>query len=110
MCESCFQLSPAHVAISENPQSGLIADSEHGSQQYNAPIEDYVHTHYLTRTTFSENKFTIPTITEVPFLSSYSPLPHQLYSLDIDSTYYDIPGRAPRCKICKIASSAHPNP
>jgi hypothetical protein len=63
---------------------------------YAAPIEDYVHTPYLTRRLLAPSRFE-ENVAHSYELSSYGPEDHHLYSLPFDTTYYDIPGRAPRC-------------
>jgi hypothetical protein len=62
--------------------------------RYAAPIEDYSHKPYLTRDVLSLTKFSESSTGSR--LASYEPQENQLFSLSFDSTYFDIPGRAPR--------------
>ncbi|KAI8061150.1 hypothetical protein BC940DRAFT_336987 [Gongronella butleri] len=62
--------------------------------KYVASIDDYTHKPYLTRDTLSATKFS-DAITGSR-LATYEPQPHQMFSLIFNTTYYDIPGRAPR--------------
>ncbi|ORX49517.1 hypothetical protein DM01DRAFT_1409486 [Hesseltinella vesiculosa] len=62
--------------------------------QYVSSIDDYTHKPYLTRDALSATKFS-DSMTG-PRLATYEPQPSQYFSLLFDSTYYDIPGRAPR--------------
>ncbi|KAI7859297.1 hypothetical protein BDC45DRAFT_564763 [Circinella umbellata] len=67
--------------------------NENGRDKYVTLIEEYTHKPYLTRDALSSTKFTATAGIRLP---TYEPQPHQLFSLIFDSTYYDIPGRAPR--------------
>lgn len=60
-------------------------------ENYVASVEEYSHKPYFTRDTLSMNKSLIGSR-----LTSYGPQSNQLFSLTFDSTYFDIPGRAPR--------------
>ncbi|CEP07971.1 hypothetical protein [Parasitella parasitica] len=83
MCEPCFDVVYAkHSSL----QDGLFA-----VDSYAASIEDYSHKPYFTRDTLSLTKPVVG-----PRLTSYEPQPNQTFSLTFDSTYFDIPGRAPR--------------
>ncbi|KAG9287994.1 hypothetical protein G9A89_017589 [Geosiphon pyriformis] len=86
MCEDCFEL-----ALVNNPTD----ESQFGKEKYVASIEDYTHTPYLTRTSVSGVKFDYSQ-SQALYLDSYEPAENQLFSLPFDSSYFDIPGRAPR--------------
>ncbi|CAG8460640.1 4209_t:CDS:10, partial [Ambispora leptoticha] len=86
MCEDCFEL-----ALVNNPTD----ESQFGQEKYAASIEDYTHTPYLTRTSVSAVKFD-SSQSQALYLDSYEPAENQLFSLPFDSSYFDIPGRAPR--------------
>lgn len=90
MCVSCSSASFALTIPSQNSQDSFTESLDF----YISAVEDYAHQPYLTRGMLSITK----TIDEssVTFLDSYAPDQSQSYSLDIKSTYYDIPGRAPR--------------
>ncbi|KAL0083611.1 hypothetical protein J3Q64DRAFT_1138071 [Phycomyces blakesleeanus] len=94
MCTPCFELAlfidnDGNTASNES----LVIDSEE-THRYVMSIEDYTHKPYLTRDAVSATKFSDHRTG--PRLASYGPQPNQLFSLVFDSTYYDIPGRAPR--------------
>lgn len=104
MCNPCFELA---LLIDNDGRPGeenmpLVIDNttiEFDKQQnqqhkYVASIEDYSHKPYLTRDTLSATKFSDSSTGQR--LASYEPQPNQLFSLTFDSTYFDIPGRAPR--------------
>jgi hypothetical protein len=78
---------------STDPHDSWTVDSEQ-PHQYLASIDEYSHKPYLTRDALSATKFS-DSLTGVR-LATYEPQPNQLFSLIFDSTYYDIPGRAPR--------------
>ena len=88
MCEECFELALVNNSTEE---------SQFGQERYIASIEDYTHTPYLTRTSVSAVKFD-NSQSQAIFLDTYEPAEGQLFSLPFDSSYFDIPGRAPRCK------------
>lgn len=103
MCNPCFELAlfidndgkPAEESmplVIDNSITGT--DQPHQQHRYVAPIEDYSHKPYLTRDTLSANKFSESSTGSR--LATYEPQPNQLFSLTFDSTYFDIPGRAPR--------------
>ncbi|KAI8638993.1 hypothetical protein BD408DRAFT_446320 [Parasitella parasitica] len=83
MCEACFGV--VYTKQLAQQDGSFVTDN------YAASIEDYSHKPYFTRDTLC---FTKPVIG--PRLTSYEPLPNQKFSLTFDSTYFDIPGRAPR--------------
>jgi hypothetical protein len=85
MCEDCFE-----VALVNNSAS----DSQMGTE-YVTSFEDYIHAPYLTRTSVAASKFD-NSISQARYLDNYEPLENQLFSLPFDSSYFDIPGRAPR--------------
>jgi hypothetical protein len=91
MCEACFELASLDLIQDELP---LVLDEE-ADHTYAASIEDYSHKPYLTREALSSTKFDDMKSNAVR-LASYAPVEHQLFSLSFDSTYFDIPGRAPR--------------
>ncbi|KAI7883175.1 hypothetical protein K492DRAFT_235544 [Lichtheimia hyalospora FSU 10163] len=102
MCRPCFEMA----LLVDNNDGGrplisepntLINDPVVAADSYVTQIEDYTHKPYLTRDALSSTKFSNDgKVASVPRLSTYEPQPHQLFSLVFDSTYYDIPGRAPR--------------
>lgn len=118
MCEDCFLAGPVNetpmqppIALDDLPTtpgsdqpalaSTTIATTyetnERGVGRYATSSEDYSHSPYLTRTAVSAVRFDHLS-SQAVYLDSYGPAENQLYSLPIDTTYYDIPGRAPRCK------------
>ncbi|ORX89491.1 hypothetical protein K493DRAFT_340603 [Basidiobolus meristosporus CBS 931.73] len=95
MCGNCFQLS--HVQNNHiKSEAGAISVEEYTSQlcNYEECVDDYTHNPYLTRIACTDTLFdnNIKTL----YLDSYAPTECHLFSLTIDSTYYDVPGRAPR--------------
>src|SRR5690606_21146227 len=81
--------------------------NDRGVGRYATSAEDYSHSPYLTRTAVSAVRFDHSS-SQALYLDSYGPADNQLYSLTIDSTYYDIPGRAPRCMLlCSHSSMMH---
>lgn len=78
-------------AIPGTTTNELDADQPH---QYLSSVDDYTHKPYLTRDALSMAKFG-DSMTGVR-LATYEPQPTQYFSLIFASTYYDIPGRAPR--------------
>ncbi|KAI7896252.1 uncharacterized protein EV154DRAFT_411870 [Mucor mucedo] len=104
MCNPCFELA---LLIDNDGRPGeenmpLVIDNntiefdkkQNQQHKYVASIEDYSHKPYLTRDTLSATKFSDSSTGQR--LASYEPQPNQLFSLTFDSTYFDIPGRAPR--------------
>ncbi|KAG2182150.1 hypothetical protein INT43_007077 [Umbelopsis isabellina] len=91
MCEACFELASLDLIQDELP---LVLDDQ-SEERYVASIEDYSHKPYLTREALSSNKFDDMKSNAIR-LASYAPTEVQLFSLSFDSTYFDIPGRAPR--------------
>jgi hypothetical protein len=103
MCNPCFELAllvdndgrPAEenmpLVIDNSTEEENQSIQQH---KYVSSIEDYSHKPYFTRDTLSANKFS-DSSTGVR-LASYEPQPNQLFSLTFNSTYFDIPGRAPR--------------
>lgn len=77
----------------ESDIAALILNNEQ-ELAYVTSIDEYTHKPYLTRDALSSTKFS-DTLTG-PRLPTYEPQPTQIFSLIFDSTYYDIPGRAPR--------------
>ncbi|KAJ2287459.1 hypothetical protein IWW55_006720, partial [Coemansia sp. RSA 2706] len=68
-------------------------------QQQGASVEDYTQSIYFTRETcIASNRIGNPSVSQQPLgqLSSYGPTDSMLFTLPVDSTYFDIPGRAPR--------------
>ncbi|KAI9498996.1 hypothetical protein BDB00DRAFT_753869 [Zychaea mexicana] len=109
MCRPCFEVA---LLVDNNDGSGnnnsnnsnnsddptTFPDDDYdacgdGGDTYVTLIENYTHKPYLTRDALSSTKFTA---TAGIRLATYEPQPHQLFSLVFDSTYFDIPGRAPR--------------
>jgi hypothetical protein len=118
MCEDCFLAGPVNgtqtrpnlecnpqqqeqlaeqLAVDDVLSAETYLDIQEGKDYYATSAEDYSHTPYLTRTAVSSDRFD-HTSSQAVYLDSYGPAENQLYSLSVDSTYYDIPGRAPRCK------------
>ncbi|KAG0039432.1 hypothetical protein BGZ82_008287 [Podila clonocystis] len=121
MCEDCFSAGPVNdtpmqppTTLEENLDDQALSnpnlpplvvggigvrfvDTENpkGVGRYATSAEDYSHTPYLTRTSVSAVRFDHSS-SQAVYLDSYGPTENQLYSLPIDTTYYDIPGRAPR--------------
>ncbi|KAG0790427.1 hypothetical protein G6F21_005814 [Rhizopus arrhizus] len=92
MCNPCFELA-LMVDNDERPSSDMPLVIHNTEQQYMTSIEDYSHKPYFTRDTATKvnNDSAVG-----QRLGSYEPQPNQLFSLTFDSTYFDIPGRAPR--------------
>lgn len=88
MCNACFGMIYTDDNIEQLSHQDVVGFV---AENYVASIEDYSHKPYFTRDTLS---FTEPLIG--PRLASYEPKPNQLFSLTFESTYFDIPGRAPR--------------
>lgn len=86
MCNTCFGMIYDKERPIKNAGKEVVA-----IENYAASIEDYSHKPYFTRDTISMNKSLIG-----PRLTSYGPQSNQLFSLTFDSTYFDIPGKAPR--------------
>ena len=88
MCEDCFELVLVNNNNTGEPQEKdkLLVTSE-----------DYSYQPYLTRNFCSDKKFD-EFDSQAIYLDSYEPVENQLFSLSFDSSYFDIPGRAPRCK------------
>ncbi|KAG9061064.1 hypothetical protein KI688_007693 [Linnemannia hyalina] len=114
MCEDCFMAGPVNDIPMQPPMdietlpdgvgsvplssvSVLAAQEEYsrGVGTYATSAEDYSHSPYLTRTAVSSVRFDHSS-SQAVYLDSYGPAENQLFSLPIDTTYYDIPGRAPR--------------
>ncbi|OAC98703.1 hypothetical protein MUCCIDRAFT_114945 [Mucor lusitanicus CBS 277.49] len=86
MCNTCFGMIYDQDLPAENASERSVA-----IENYVASVEEYSHKPYFTRDTLSMNKSLIGSR-----LTSYGPQSNQLFSLTFDSTYFDIPGRAPR--------------
>ncbi|KAF9137643.1 hypothetical protein BG015_002663, partial [Linnemannia schmuckeri] len=114
MCEDCFLAGPVNDIPMQPPMdietfpdgvgsvplssASLLAAQEEYSRgvgTYATSAEDYSHSPYLTRTAVSAVRFDHSS-SQAVYLDSYGPAENQLFSLPIDTTYYDIPGRAPR--------------
>ncbi|GES77634.1 methyltransferase domain-containing protein [Rhizophagus clarus] len=85
MCEDCFEL----VLVNNN--SGEPQEKD----KLLVTSEDYSYQPYLTRNFCSDKKFD-DFESQAMYLDSYEPVENQLFSLSFDSSYFDIPGRAPR--------------
>lgn len=88
MCEDCFEL------VLVNNTSG---DSVLEANKLMVTSEDYSYRPYLTRNSCSDEKFD-SSESQALHLDTYEPAENQLFSLPFDSSYFDIPGRAPRCE------------
>ncbi|CAG8500157.1 10011_t:CDS:10, partial [Diversispora eburnea] len=86
MCEDCFEL------VLVNNTSG---DSILEANKLMVTSEDYSYRPYLTRNSCSDAKFD-NSESQAMYLDTYEPAENQLFSLPFDSSYFDIPGRAPR--------------
>ncbi|KAK3814892.1 MAG: hypothetical protein J3Q66DRAFT_284535 [Benniella sp.] len=111
LCEDCFLAGPlsegtmqsllrimeSSGALESDPSTSLSPKEENdrGVGTYATSAEDYSHTPYLTRTAVSADRFDNSS-SQAVYLDSYGPAENQLFSLPFDTTYYDIPGRAPR--------------
>lgn len=95
MCQKCFEVA---LSVDSNDGSSneplVMYGDDQQQDHYVTSIEDYTHKPYLTREALSATKFSKDG--QGIRLSSYEPQPNQLFSLVFDSTYFDIPGRAPR--------------
>ncbi|CAB5184504.1 uncharacterized protein OCT59_029662 [Rhizophagus irregularis] len=85
MCEDCFEL----VLVNNNTGEPQEKD------KLLVTSEDYSYQPYLTRNFCSDKKFD-DFESQAMYLDSYEPVENQLFSLSFDSSYFDIPGRAPR--------------
>jgi hypothetical protein len=92
MCISCSSAAYAVTISSQDPSTDSGVEQQ--QEFYLSAVEDYAHQPYLTRGILSITQ-AMETLSAV-YLDSYGPNPSQRYSLNITSTYYDIPGRAPR--------------
>ena len=87
ICKSCFELTSMSSIVQASSAINL---------------EEYSHNHYLTRTAIGKfetikNKSEISSsFKQAKLLHSYGPSQSQLYSLFFDTSYFDIPGKAPR--------------
>ncbi|KAG0043635.1 hypothetical protein BGZ83_011193 [Gryganskiella cystojenkinii] len=120
MCEHCFLAGPVkelppqpkstpvlnlqqeqqqdeHLEDDALMSAETYLDIQEGKDYYATSAEDYSHSPYLTRTAVSSVRFD-HSFSQAVYLDSYGPAENQLYSLPVDTTYYDIPGRAPRCR------------
>ncbi|KAF9921811.1 hypothetical protein FBU30_008125 [Linnemannia zychae] len=115
MCEDCFLAGPVNDTPMQPPMgmdpmsdvgagsiplssAAMLAAQDayiRGVGTYATSAEDYSHSPYLTRTAVSAVRFDHSS-SQAVYLDSYGPAENQLFSLPIDTTYYDIPGRAPR--------------
>ncbi|CAG8513378.1 15734_t:CDS:10 [Funneliformis caledonium] len=86
MCEDCFEL----VLVNNN-----TAGEHQEKDKLLVTSEDYSYQPYLTRNFCSDKKFD-DFESQAMHLDSYEPAENQLFSLPFDSSYFDIPGRAPR--------------
>ncbi|KAK9722491.1 hypothetical protein K7432_002643 [Basidiobolus ranarum] len=95
MCGDCFQISRVQNSYIK-PEAGTISVEEYTSQlcNYEECVDDYTHNPYLTRIACTDTLF--DNNIRALYLDSYAPTECHLFSLTIDSTYYDVPGRAPR--------------
>ncbi|KAJ2517812.1 hypothetical protein GGI11_003050 [Coemansia sp. RSA 2049] len=82
--------------VALNPFGGGSGAKE---QAHGALVEDYAQSIYFTRETcVASNRVGLPPVSQQPMgrLGSYGPTDSMLFTLRVDSTYFDIPGRAPR--------------
>ncbi|CAG8450393.1 7504_t:CDS:10 [Gigaspora rosea] len=86
MCEDCFEL------VLVNNTTG---ESHLETNKLMVTSEDYSYRPYLTRNSCSDKKFDCSE-SQTIYLDTYEPAENQLFSLPFDSSYFDIPGRAPR--------------
>ncbi|KAJ1773946.1 hypothetical protein IW140_003187 [Coemansia sp. RSA 1813] len=124
MCEGCFNTANSlndgghdsqSVVKRLYQQDDLYADDANGSDQLEvvalnpfgganvqtqgALVEDYTQSIYFTRETcVASNRVGLPPVSQQPMgrLGSYGPTDSMLFTLRVDTTYFDIPGRAPR--------------
>ncbi|KAJ2848822.1 hypothetical protein IWW36_003056 [Coemansia brasiliensis] len=94
--------------VALNPFGSSLVTTDSGSQkeqqqqqpvQTSALVEDYAQSIYFTRETcIASNRIGMSSVSQQPLgqLSSYGPTDSMLFTLAIDSSYFDIPGRAPR--------------
>ncbi|RKP10125.1 hypothetical protein THASP1DRAFT_22134 [Thamnocephalis sphaerospora] len=112
VCERCFasssaptnptrtktetgELMPLPPPFGNGEDAALAPTLPAGAGDYVGNVDDYMHNPYLTRRCYTDGRFE-ETRSNAQYLDSYGPEEHQMYSLPYDSTYYDIPGRAPR--------------
>ncbi|KAI9466473.1 hypothetical protein BX667DRAFT_485138 [Coemansia mojavensis] len=91
MCETCF--NTAHSL------QGGTQQQQQQPMQTSALVEDYAQSIYFTRETcIASNRIGMTSVSQQPLgqLSSYGPTDSMLFTLAVDSSYFDIPGRAPR--------------
>ncbi|KAJ2675361.1 hypothetical protein IWW42_001145 [Coemansia sp. RSA 1085] len=95
--------------VALNPFGSSLVTTESGTQQQqqqqqqpmqtSALVEDYAQSIYFTRETcIASNRIGMTSVSQQPLgqLSSYGPTDSMLFTLAVDSSYFDIPGRAPR--------------
>ncbi|KAL1919119.1 uncharacterized protein VTP21DRAFT_2501 [Calcarisporiella thermophila] len=95
MCEACFKMGLSEQDIDPLGDTSHPAVAGGSDDRYAAAIEDYAHTPYLTRMYCAADKFD-DAKSRALYLDTYGPAEHQLFSLPFSSSYFDIPGRAPR--------------
>ncbi|KAJ3044127.1 hypothetical protein HDV00_003231 [Rhizophlyctis rosea] len=95
---------PSTPTVSPPIPHGPVLDPFSLELTYRSEIEAYSHDYYLTRTVVGRagdvevditNEITPTGGVEV---TTFGPGKHQLFSLGFDTSYYDVPGRAPRCR------------
>ncbi|KAJ2746554.1 hypothetical protein GGI20_001265 [Coemansia sp. BCRC 34301] len=102
MCDSCFgaahSLDTREIFEEEEEEEGEESEEEGGEEVValnpfgSLVVDDYSHSAYFTRDACSSASSELP----LGPLASYAPTDSMLYTLIVDSTYFDIPGRAPR--------------
>ncbi|KAJ2490423.1 hypothetical protein IWW37_003164 [Coemansia sp. RSA 2050] len=99
MCDACFgaahslhdrDLFAEPAAEEEEEPVEVVALNPFGHAP-GALVEDYAHSAYFTR-----DACTSSSLAPLGPLPSYAPTDSMLFTLIVDSTYFDIPGRAPR--------------
>ncbi|KAJ2807195.1 hypothetical protein H4S07_003639, partial [Coemansia furcata] len=100
MCDACFgaahSLRDGELFAEGEEGEGedaveVVALNPFGDAAAGALVEDYAHSAYFTR-----DACTTSSLAPLGRLASYAPTDSMLFTLIVDSTYFDIPGRAPR--------------
>ena len=107
MCEECFKAAPEKLLETiEEANEESLNDSEREDvlnkidkaieSSEPLPIEEVTHNPYFTRNVVSSISQNGQQEATLDVLDSYGPSPAQYFSLLMETSFYDIPGRAPR--------------
>ncbi|KAJ3273827.1 Kinesin-like protein kif3b [Terramyces sp. JEL0728] len=102
ICEGCYQLTPNSLNLSvscssNQPIRSITNQDSTPAVVYACDFENYKHEYYSTRrVTNNEPEPLVETVVPPTYYSNYKPADDHLFSMIMDSTFYDIPSRAPR--------------